>query len=125
MQSLTAWIACLAILLSALAPSISHALSTGSRSSGWLEICSVNKTSKFVKIADDLNPAAPHDKNLHTTHCPFCSTHTGSMDLPPTAIRVLPAAIVTQILVPPLYYQSSRPLFVWAGAQSRAPPTAS
>lgn len=118
-----AWIACLAILLAALAPSISQAVANAKQESGsgWAEICSVAGI-RFVQV----DAGAPDDgksagKAMQMEHCAFCSTHAGSVGLPPSPIMPLPVASGTAIF-PALYYQSPAPLFIWSTAQSRAPP---
>lgn len=120
----TAWIAAFAVLLAALAPSISQAVfaSRGSPA-GFGEICSVN-APKLVKVEHEGHHSSSSlaEKGLHFEHCSFCFTHAGSVGLPPAADLVLPVPIGTQPM-PSLFYQSPRPLFVWATAQSRAPPS--
>jgi hypothetical protein len=126
-RQFAAWIACLAILLAALAPSISHALAAAKGSDfSWMEICSTTG-AKFVKVTDSQNPvksSTPAEKAMHSEHCPFCLTHAGSFGLPPTAAFAFPVVSVPPAF-PSLFYQSPRPLFIWAAAQSRAPPVAS
>lgn len=125
-RQFTAWIACFAILLAALAPSISHAIAAGKDAgAGWIEVCSATG-SKLVQVGGEHNPAPsePAEEGLHFEHCPFCLTHGGLVGLPPSAGFTLPAVSGTQPL-PSLYYQSPRPLFIWAAAQSRAPPAIS
>jgi hypothetical protein len=123
-RQVAAWIACLAILLAALAPSISHALNGSGRvGEGWLEICSATSAGKVMQVADAQNPIAPAsaDHAKHLAHCPFCSSHLGAVDLPASldlALRILDPTPA----YPALFYQSPRPLFLWAAAQSRAPP---
>ena len=119
-----AWIACFAILLAALAPSISQAVANAKQESGsgWAEICSVAGI-RFVQV----DGAASADgksagKAMQMEHCAFCSTHAGSVGLPPASpVLPLPVAMGTAIF-PALYYQSPAPLFIWNTAQSRAPP---
>jgi hypothetical protein len=120
-----AWIACFAILLAALAPSISQAVANAKQESGsgWAEICSVAGI-RFVQVDDDgAADGKSGGKAMQMEHCAFCSTHAGSVGLPPTSPVVpLPVASGTAIF-PALYYQSPSPLFIWSTAQSRAPPT--
>ncbi len=126
MRQLTAWIACFAVLLAALAPSVSRAIAAANGSSSvWAEICSI-AGSKLVKVGAEQKPdsSSPAEKGFNFEHCPFCFTHAGSVGLPPTASVALPVISGKQPL-PPLYYQSPRPLFLWAAAQSRAPPVIS
>jgi hypothetical protein len=125
-RRLTAWIACFAVLLAALAPSISHAISAANGSgASWVEVCSLTG-AKLVNVGDEQDPAssAPAEKGFHFEHCPFCSMHGGTVGLLPTAGFTLPVASGEQPL-PSLFYQSPRPLFIWAAAQSRAPPAIS
>lgn len=123
-RRMTAWIAGFAVLLAALAPSISQAIFASKVSAaGFGEICSVtgNKLAK-VEHEGHHSSSSPAEKGLHFEHCPFCFTHAGSVGLPPATDLVLPMPVGTQ-LMPPLFYQSPRSLFTWAAAQSRAPPS--
>ena len=121
-----AWIACFAILLAALAPSISQAVANAKQESGfgWAEICSVAGI-RFVQLVQ-IDGAAADEKSggkvMQMEHCAFCSTHAGSVGLPPTS-PVLPLLVASGTAIfPSLYYQSPAPLFIWSTAQSRAPP---
>lgn len=118
-RCLAAWIACFAVLFAALAPSVSHAVSAA-RGAAWAEICGVSG-AKLVNMADDQGSADPVKQSGHLEHCPFCATHAASFALPPGAGLLL-ALIETQTTHPPLFFQSPRPLSVWAAPQSRAPP---
>jgi hypothetical protein len=119
-----AWIACFAILLAALAPSISQAVANAKQESGsgWAEICSVAGI-RFVQVDNDGAAAEKSSgKAMQMEHCAFCSTHAGSVGLPP-ASPVLPLLVASGTAIfPALYYQSPSPLFIWSTAQSRAPP---
>ncbi len=123
-RQFAAWIACFAILLSALAPSISRAVAHAKQESGsgWVEICSMAGI-RFVKAeAGKSGVGQPDGKAMQMEHCAFCSMHAGSVGLPPTS-PVLPLSLdAGTALQPALYYQSPSPLFVWSTAQSRAPP---
>jgi hypothetical protein len=119
-----AWIACFAILLAALAPSISQAVANAKQASGsgWAEICSVAGI-RFVQVDDGAADEKSGGKAMQMEHCAFCSTHAGSVGLPP-ASPVLPLLVASGTAIfPSLYYQSPSPLFIWSTAQSRAPPT--
>lgn len=124
-RRLAAWIACFAILLAALAPSISQVIANAKQQSGsgWAEICSVAGI-RFVQVVEDgtTEDGKSAGKAMQMEHCAFCSTHAGSVGLPPTSpVLPLPVASGTAIF-PALYYQSPAPLFIWSTAQSRAPP---
>ena len=117
-----AWIACFAILLAALAPSISQAVANAKQESGsgWAEICSVAGI-RFVQVDDGAADEKSAGKAMQMEHCAFCATHAGSVGLPPSPVLPLPVISGTAIF-PALYYQSPSPLFIWSTAQSRAPP---
>lgn len=120
------WIACFAILMASLAPSISHAVAAGkSQPNAWMEICTV-MGSKMVAldISQDMQTPAPVESMAHLEHCPFCLNHAVSVGLPPPPDFVMPVISGDHVL-PSLFYQSSRPLFAWAVAQPRAPPAIS
>lgn len=120
-----AWIACFAILLAALAPSISQVVANAKQESGsgWAEICSVAGI-RFVQVDDDgAADGKSGGKAMQMEHCAFCSTHAGSVGLPP-ASPVLPLLVASGTAIfPALYYRSPAPLFIWSAAQSRAPPS--
>jgi hypothetical protein len=147
-KRLQIWIACFAIFINALAPSISHALSAPVGLSGMMEICSASGT-KWISSnvvgapvtyeqatyeqatyeqatyeqatyeqATDAQSSSPL---LHLEHCPFCITHAGTFALPPSSSMSI-AAIVGHDLFPALFYHSPSPLFSWSAARPRGPP---
>ena len=120
-RRLLAWIACLAMLFAALAPSMSHAM-TSVQGDTWAEICTAGG-AKMVKVGagQDITSGLQTPDALHLEHCPFCATHAGATAPPPSAGFVLPL-VVTQAAFPSLYFHAPRPLPVWTAAQSRAPP---
>ncbi|GAA4013037.1 DUF2946 domain-containing protein [Actimicrobium antarcticum] len=121
LRHLTAWIACFAILLAALAPSVSHALAATKGSSNlWMEICTTS--AKPTGTADGKDSTIPSPAT-HFEHCPFCLHHADTAGPPPSATFAI--QVVRNVPhFPALFYQSPRPLFLWSAAQSRAPPAA-
>jgi len=123
-RRLWAWIACFAILLNALAPSISHAISASAgQTAAWAEICSVDG-ARFVAVGTDHAQSAEGSQSPQaqpSAHCPFCSTHAGTFALPAAAMT-LRVPITGARLLPSLFYRSPQPLFSWAAANPRAPP---
>jgi hypothetical protein len=116
-----AWIACIAMLFAALAPSMSQAMAVMPGST-WTEICGMGGT-RFIKVtsaAGDVSDPAPSDV-AHVDHCPLCATHADSFALPPTARYFVPL-IDTGETHPFLFFQSPQPLAIWHLAQARAPP---
>lgn len=127
-QRITAWIACFAILMAALVPSISHALSVSGKGnfSSWSEICT-GEGVKSVKVASThagTHHSAPAKDGMHFEHCPFCFTHASSFGLPPSGQIIIPIMNGADAR-PALFFHSPRPLFAWAAAQPRAPPVVS
>jgi len=116
-----AWIACIAMLFAALAPSMSQAMAVMPGGT-WTEICGMGGT-RFVKVtsaAGDVSDHAPSGV-AHVDHCPLCATHAGSFALPTTAGYFVPL-IDTRETHPFLIFQSPQPLAIWHLAQARAPP---
>lgn len=124
------WIACFAILLNALAPSISHAISAFNGHSAqpplWMEVCTVDGAKFVAPVSDKVPDTAPSNNSIahQSEHCPFCLSHAGTFALPPPSLT--PFAVSGQHdLLPSLFYRSPQPLFSWAAAHPRAPPVAS
>ncbi|MGV7206313.1 DUF2946 family protein [Oxalobacteraceae bacterium A2-2] len=114
-RTLTLWLAALAVLFAALAPSVSHALAA--RTITWSEIC----TAEGAKLVADPQKQPADPLQHHVKHCPYCATHGGSTTLPPP-LPVSFAIIVGHDLYPPLYYRAPATLHSWAAAHPRGPP---
>lgn len=124
-RPLAVWIAILAILANALAPSISHALAARSAQSAWVgEVCATDRSGAALAL---LAAAAAGDEDRESSAhsmagaCPYCAPHAGDAGLPPSATAVLRGAPLRQRL-PSLFLSSPRPLFAWAATRSRGPP---
>jgi hypothetical protein len=118
-----AWLALVAVLLGALAPTIAQARMGGGDRADWLEICT---TTGMVWVQADSGEVArqidgpPADSGT-SPHCPWCTLHGGASGLPPVqAAVVLPAAPLAE--QPPAFYRAPLTDTVWATARSRAPP---
>jgi hypothetical protein len=127
MRRLAAWIACCAILMAALMPALSQAAhASGAFSSSgttWMEICSASG-ARVIEVDASFDVKKPSPAPMSMEPCPYCLIHADTLGLPPAATQMLPMASHAAHF-PPLFYQSPRPLFLWAAAQSRAPPSAS
>ncbi len=110
-----------AILLGALAPTLSHALSQPGNGKRTVQVCTV-AGMKMVAVDDAAGHGKSGDASLFPAErCPFCATHANlpalpSSPLPPFALSGGSAPF------PSLFFYAPRPLFVWAAAQPRAPP---
>jgi hypothetical protein len=114
------WIAALAILLGALAPAVSQALSLANGGQGFVvEICSSNGNKMTQVIGDDETSSSP----AIGSHCPYCVVQPIYLVPSIGAFEfVAPQSYVTQSLSA---YQAPRMLSAWIRLPSRAPPTQS
>lgn len=134
------WIACFAILMNALAPSISHAMALMNGTASLVEVCTVDGT-RYISTDPSTDAAADDDPDAHAAHaglpgkstvdlvhdmqhCPFCYTHAASFALP-VAFAVPLAITAGHDVFPPLFYQSPKPLFSWSRPHPRGPPSLS
>ncbi|MFE8644299.1 DUF2946 domain-containing protein [Sphingomonas sp. NCPPB 2930] len=122
-KRILSWVACLAILMSSLAPAISHALRAGS-GGNWIEVCSVTG-SKLVRVDDGAGKTAP-DLPSHNLldHCPYCALHATAFAPPPAPMAGLPASALSFEL-PPLFLSAPRTLHAWRTSRPRGPPALS
>jgi len=116
-RCLTSWIACLGILMAALAPGISQALP---KQSWWDAVCSADTLPSSLKAGLESGKSAPgHD--LAQSHCPYCSLQAGTPVLPgaPLAFAAIPAVALASPA------QRACEVSVagdWPRARPRAPP---
>lgn len=125
-----AGIACLAILLNALAPTLSHALAANqvrSDSGSWNQICWADSHhASALQASTDASAISADDSTHHSPtpgiqHCPFCSLHAGQFALPaPTALIALPPAPASAAAPNPQW--AAHHPFLWTSAHPRAPP---
>jgi hypothetical protein len=112
------WMAIAAILMGALAPSISQAIALTEQGKGIsVEVC----TTVGVKMTQVISTTGADDQQMVNEHCPFCLVHS-AYDLPidNTLNFAEPQA---HNIYPQLFYKSPKPLFAWVVLPSRAPPT--
>lgn len=102
------WIALFAILMNALAPAVSHAMSRDDAVGA--DVCSAGKLAK---------QDAPAGKTA-MQDCGYCASHGGSFGLAP-AENTLPRPAAAR-LQPYLFYHSPRPLLALSAAPPRGPP---
>lgn len=114
------WIAALAILLGALAPAVSQALSLAGNGQGFVvEICTTNGTKMTQVIGDD----EPSSSAAMGSHCPYCVVQP---------IYLLPSISTFEFADPlsctsqaRLAFQAPQILSAWVRLPSRAPPAES
>ncbi|MEQ1684931.1 MAG: DUF2946 domain-containing protein [Burkholderiaceae bacterium] len=116
---LTSWIAVLAILMAALAPSLSHALGAKNGAS-LIEVCT-SLGAKWVQPDGSSTEQTPASGNVHPfEHCPCCSLHADAIATPAAPV-VLPL-MTPPALLPAAFLAAPRTLYAWVTAQPRAPP---
>ncbi len=121
----TAWVALLALVLGALAPTVTQAMVVDSDRADWLEVCGVSGMV-WVKAdtgeVRDQSPDGSTPMSDASQHCPWCTLHGGAAGLPVVALQLdLPPRLTD---LPPAFYRAPLATTVWAPAQSRAPPFA-
>lgn len=125
-RRLTAWLAMLALVLGALAPTVTQAMVDSGERDGWLQICSVSGMV-WVKAdaaqPDDQKPASGAPMDNSAQHCAWCTLHGGAAGLPAVSEPlVLPARLTEP---PPAFFFAPLAAQIWLPAHSRAPPAAS
>jgi hypothetical protein len=115
----TVWIAMLAILFSALAPAVSHALEARQGNANWVEICTVAGT-KMVQLGNGDQPTSDALSH-HLKNCPYCAAHAGGPALPPVA-PVTFAILGGHDVFPALFYTAPSVQFAWSASAPRGPP---
>lgn len=134
-RTIVQWIAILAVLMNALAPSVSMALNvaSGPQAQGqaqWVEVCASQGSTWVLLAADgstlETRQSRPADapSTLHAEHCLYCLTHAASFALPaedPAPFALLQASSVhgpSAVSVP----RTGSP---WRAQVARAPPLTS
>src|SRR3990167_7859006 len=115
----TAWLAMLAMVLGALAPTVAQAVVASSAHDGWVQVCSV---SGMVWVQTDAAPASGDGNPMAsaTMDCPWCSPHGGAAGLPPVSAHAEPLPPQAQPL--PVYFHAAALRGTWASGLARAPP---
>lgn len=121
LRRLAAWMACFAILLAALAPSISSALAAGrSHSLALVEICTPGGLARIWLAEQDMRaPEAP--SAVHAGQCPFCLPHPGAVAVPVMAtLATTVIGVASDFMLPTQRPPASR--LSWTRPHSHAPP---
>ncbi len=124
-RRLTAWVALFALVLGALAPTVTQAMVAAGDRGDWLEVCSVSGMVWVQADTGEVSQQQPDGSapdSGASPHCPWCTLHGGAAGLPTAALQPdLPARLTD---LPPAFYQAPLATTIWAPAQSRAPPFA-
>ncbi len=124
-RRITTWVALLALVLGALAPTLTQAKVAGGDRADWLQICSVSGMvwvkADTGEVRDQL-PDGDVPASDVSKHCPWCKLHGGAAGLPVAHSSLDLHPRLTDL--PPAFYRAPLAATVWATAQSRAPPLA-
>ena len=118
------WIAALAILFGAVAPTLSRAMAADAERAAVpdaaMEVCTM-LGMKMLPPADHGGKPDPGKFDHMLDHCPYCAAHAVPALLPPpSAPFVVPRA--TYAVYPLLFYRSATTSFAWSPARPRGPP---
>ena len=123
----TSFIALLAMVMLALAPTVSKVIAAERIDSNLVEVCttegtkwlSASELGQAASAGHDQGPSSLHD---HGGDCPYCNLQTTKF-----LSSVVQSCVATKsvALLPSLFYKAPKPLFAWAQSRSRAPPSAS
>lgn len=116
-QKFASWLAAIAMLLAAAAPTISHALQGGPPAS-WFEVCSTQAVSVNGADAEGKTPLKSPAQILG--HCLYCSLHGNDIALPTAPVQPDLAALTFE--PPRLDSFAPRAAFARRAVQARAPP---
>lgn len=122
LKRLSTWLAMLAVVWGALAPTLAQAVvrSAPTPGDGWVEVCSVSGMV-WVSLDTGKQQPAPHSGSSDGPSCDWCALHGGAPGAP-VAHASWPASGVMSAF-PPAFYQAPVTPAVWRSALSRAPPT--
>jgi hypothetical protein len=119
-RQLTGWMAIVAMLWSALAPTaaMAYALRSGG-STDWQQICSVSSGKRAESTGETPAPASADE---HGDHCPCCFLN-GLTPVLPTADAQPRVAPQARLLLSTHEASAARVRLVWISPHTRAPPT--
>ncbi len=115
----TTGLALLAMVMSALAPTVSQAVVMSSDRGDWLEVCTTTGVM-WVKADATANHDEPVPLAGHEQGCDVC-THTVT-GAPPVLSGIATPVMGQPSARPQTLVASAHPAVLWAPAQSRAPP---
>lgn len=112
------WIALCAVLMAALAPSLSHMLA--GRGDAGAPACAMPE-HRMMHMAASRDGVKPPVHAMDMDDCGYCSMQ-GHLPMLPTVAAAAPLLVELVRAAPPLFFIAPRPLPVWLHARSRAPP---
>ncbi len=122
----SAWLAMLALVLGALAPTVTQAMMASGDRADWVEVCSVSGMV-WVKVGaedrGDLPPASGTPTGDAPQHCAWCTLQAGVAGLPEAQVG-FPLPVCRSDFTPG-FYLAPMAASAWMPVHSRGPPSAS
>lgn len=110
----------MAVLMTSLAPAISHAMGASGPAT-WAEICtSVGAKRTLLAAEQNDGKSVPGAAHL-LEHCLYCALHVDGFPVPPSLPSLTPPPLLGDLL-PPAFLHADETLSLWSSAQPRAPP---
>lgn len=110
------WLAAIAILMSALAPVVTQAVSLAKHGQGFaMEVCSANGSKLQIQVQSE-----EQGHLMQSEPCPYCLTHGAITPAFQQGWQL--QAPQSFALLPLLFYQSPKRHHVWLTPPSAAPP---
>lgn len=120
----TSLIALLAMVMLALAPTVSKVIASEWADPSLVEVCTAEgakwvSASEPGQAVDFGHGHSPSPMHVHGGDCPYCSLQTTKF-----LVSVVHSCIASKsvALLPPLFYQAPKLLFAWVLQPARAPP---
>jgi len=111
------WIAAASILMSAIAPAVSQAVSVAQNGQGFaMEVCSADGSKTEIAVLDGVQT-----ESAESNPCPYCQAQASFNLVLENQLRFQDPQHFA--FFPALFYQSPKPLAVWVTPPSAAPPT--
>ena len=122
----TTFIALLAMIMLALAPTVSKLITTNRSNVNLVEVCTT-EGSKWLSISDLVQASSVNNDHVPASindhgECYYCNLQTSNF-LPSVVNPCITSK--SAAILPPLFYQAPKPLFAWTHSRSRAPPIVS
>lgn len=120
-KRLGAWLAILAVVWGALAPTLAQAVvrAAPTPGDGWVEVCTVSGMVRVSLDTGEQQPA-PHSGSFDGQSCDWCALHGGAPGSPVAHASWQASGVMSAF--PPAFYQAPVTPAVWRSALSRAPP---
>lgn len=125
---LATWLACLVMVMNALAPLVAHAMArTRGEQALLMAVCTAEGTrQRWIDGSARADNSRSKEKpaGMHTGECPYCTPSTDTAAPPPAARFAMPVPSLRDG-PPARFYAAHDALFAWTAASPRGPPQVS